>query len=98
MTINMAIYDFLKNIMLNVDKSLPVCSIFCDMTQAFDYVDHKTLIDKLNHYGIRGRTLKLIESFLINVVFCTEFHKEVSWDHFYIYYTSMIYLNQLRNQ
>ncbi|XP_047022644.1 uncharacterized protein LOC124632034 [Helicoverpa zea] len=66
MSINLAIFDFLRNIMLKVDKCTPVCSVLCDMTQAFDYVDHKTLIDKLERYGIRGNILKLINSYLSN--------------------------------
>ena len=35
MTINMAIYDFLNRVISSVDKKRAVCSIYCDMTQAF---------------------------------------------------------------
>lgn len=62
--INMAIFEFLKNIMTAVDKTTPVCSIFCDMTQAFDYVDHKILASKLEAYGVRGNVLELFRSYL----------------------------------
>lgn len=65
-TINMAIYDFLYKIMLNIDKRNPVCAIFCDMTQAFDYVQHDTLLSKLECYGIRGNIHNLIKSYLQN--------------------------------
>lgn len=65
-TINMAIYDFLNDVYTNVDNRIPVCSIYCDMTQAFDYVDHNILLSKLDAYGIRGNVLNLIESYLKN--------------------------------
>lgn len=60
----MAIYDFLKTIYLNVDKTTPICAVFCDMTQAFDYVDHNILAKKLEAYGIRGNILNLLKSYL----------------------------------
>lgn len=63
-TINMAIYDFLYKVITNVDRSNPVCTIFCDMTQAFDHVRHDILLDKLYSYGIRGNVLQLIKSYL----------------------------------
>lgn len=74
-TINMAIFDFLRNVMINVDKRTPVCSIYCDMTQAFDYVDHDILLRKLEAYGIRGNILSLIESYLKNRRQYTEISK-----------------------
>ncbi|KAJ8707631.1 hypothetical protein PYW07_011308 [Mythimna separata] len=64
--INMAIYDLLHNIMLNIDSKTPVCSIYTDMTKAFDYVKHDILLSKLDRYGIRGNVLRLIESYLSN--------------------------------
>lgn len=64
--INMAIFDLLKVIMTNMDKKNPICAIFTDMTKAFDFVKHDTLLTKLNNYGIRGNVLKLIQSYLTN--------------------------------
>lgn len=64
--INMAIYDFLKQVIVNVDRRTPVCSVYCDMTQAFDYVDHNILIKKLEAYGIRGNILELLSTYLSN--------------------------------
>lgn len=65
-TINMAIYEFLHRVMMNMDKRIPVSAIFCDMTQAFDYVNHSDLLRKLEAYGIRGNILNLIQSYLSN--------------------------------
>lgn len=64
--INLAIYDFYKSIITCVDKRCSICAIYCDMTQAFDYVDHEILLNKLESYGIRGNVLSLIKSYLTN--------------------------------
>jgi hypothetical protein len=67
-TINMAIFDFLKTIMINMDHRNVVSAIYCDMTQAFDYVDHSILLNKLDIYGIRGNLGQLMQSYLSNRV------------------------------
>jgi hypothetical protein len=72
MSINLALFDFLKMVMSNVDRRNPVCAVFCDMTQAFDCVDYNILVRKLSSYGIRGNILNLIRSYLTNRKLCTE--------------------------
>lgn len=74
-SINLAIYEFLQNIMQNVDKRTPVCAIFCDMTQAFDCVHYNSLAEKLEAYGVRGNVLELIKSYLHNRKQVTEIIK-----------------------
>jgi hypothetical protein len=43
-----------------------VGGIFCDLTKAFDSVDHKMLLSKLKFYGVQENFLKLIASYFNN--------------------------------
>jgi hypothetical protein len=59
-----ASYNLTKNILqaLNNNKQRGVGSIFCDLTKAFDYVNHNVLTSKSEFYGITGRANNLIKS------------------------------------
>ena len=49
-----------------LDKENFACGIFLDFQKAFDTVDHQTLIQKLNYYGIRGIANNWLSSYLQN--------------------------------
>ena len=38
----------------NMDKCLFSCSVFIDLKKAFDTVDHKVLLHRLDYYGFHG--------------------------------------------
>lgn len=49
-----------------MNKKKSCVGMFLDMSKAFDCVIHKTLLYQLDKLGIRGITLKLLESYLKN--------------------------------
>ena len=59
-----AIYQLTNNILKALDNRCLVGGIFCDLTKAFDCVDHNILLDKLEFYGIKGSANNLIKSYL----------------------------------
>ena len=47
-----------------LDKRQQIDAILLDFSKAFDKVAHRRLATKLQHYGIRNKTLAWIQSFL----------------------------------
>jgi hypothetical protein len=54
----------IKHICEAWEQSLDAIGVFCDLSKAFDCVDHDTLIRKLNHYGMKDKALDLVRSYL----------------------------------
>lgn len=48
------------------ERSQSAIGVFCDLSKAFDCVDHSTLIKKLEFYGVRDKALDLLSSYLSN--------------------------------
>jgi hypothetical protein len=61
-----AIYQLMNNILKALDNKQHVGGMFCDLSKAFDCVDHETLLSKLEYYGVRGTANKLIKSYLVD--------------------------------
>ena len=53
-----AILQFVHDIFSSSERGEYTLGIFVDLSKAFDPVDHEILIFKLEHYGIKGETLK----------------------------------------
>lgn len=56
----------IKNIFQAWENREDSIGVFCDLSKAFDCVDHKTLLLKLKHYGCNDLAIAMIESYLIN--------------------------------
>ena len=52
--------------------------VFLDFKKAFDTINHKILFQKLYRYGIQGRTLNLIKSYLYNRFYYVHFNNSES--------------------
>ena len=62
----MAIIQLVNQISTSIDKEEVSSGIFLDLFKAFDTVNHKILLQKLQNYGIRGIALSWITSYLNN--------------------------------
>ena len=68
-----------KAIRNTLDNRKYGCGIFIDLQKAFDTVSHGILIDKLEHYGVRGNALAWFKSYL------SERYQNVCW-----YYRTLV--------
>lgn len=61
-----AIFDFIDHVSSALSEKKQAMGILCDLSKAFDCVDHKLLLKKLEHYGVRGIANKWFNSYLSN--------------------------------
>ena len=59
-----ALMEITERIKESIDNGKFGCGIFIDLKKAFDTVNHKILLTKQEHYGIRGSILNWFESYL----------------------------------
>ena len=52
-----ALLSIVEEIRKNLDNGIFTCRVFIDLEKAFDTVNHKILLSKLDHYGIRDNAL-----------------------------------------
>ena len=59
-----AILQLVNNISSSFERGEHTLEIFIDLSKTFDTVDHEILISKLEYFGIKGKTLKWLKSYL----------------------------------
>jgi len=59
-----ASYNLINNILEAFENKSTVGGIFCDLTKAFNCVNHTILLSKLEFYGIMGIAYNLMKSYL----------------------------------
>ena len=63
---NHALLNIIENIKEKLDQNIFSCGVFIDLEKAFDTVNHKILVEKLEFYGIRGLCNQWFVSYLSN--------------------------------
>ena len=61
-----ALLTLVEKVTTALDKFCHTIGIFLDFSKAFDTINHDILLDKLYHYGIRGKALEWFRSYLSN--------------------------------
>ena len=61
-----AALELVDRVMCEMDKNYTPINVYLDLSKAFDTLDHKILLDKLQYYGINGVAHRLLESYLSN--------------------------------
>ena len=60
----LALSEFVESTLSSFDKGNAVCAVLLDLSNVFDCVDKKKLLNKIEYYEISGKILKLLESYL----------------------------------
>ena len=75
---NLATIELTTKILQAVDNNEYTIGVFLDLAKAFDTVNHKILLEKPEHYGIRGITLQWSKNYLSNRKRIVEFKSQKS--------------------
>ena len=73
-----AVVYLVDHILEHMYKQQLTGAAFIDLKKAFDLVDHRCLLHKLQHYGVRGRSLNLFKHYLTTRSQRVQYGKELS--------------------
>ena len=65
-SIENAVFTLINNALTELNRRHQAGGTFCDLTKAFDCVNHNNLLNKLFYYGIRGKGHCWLKSYLEN--------------------------------
>src|SRR4029077_14099319 len=65
-SIELALTKLIDIITKSLDAKAYTCCLFIDLKKAFDTVDISILLDKLYHYGFRGKSHQFLNTYLLN--------------------------------
>ena len=68
----------MHRILSEIENKNHVIGIFIDLSKAFDTIAHNKLLNKLEHYGVRGRCYQILRSYLTKRKQQTKFKTEIS--------------------
>ena len=68
----LAITMFYDKLLKNSDENKITCSILLDLSKPFDSVNYDTLLQKLYHYGFRGKMFKSLTQYLSKRHICVK--------------------------
>jgi len=72
-----ALGELFKKIYNNINDSIHTTATFIDLTKAFDKVDHRILLHKLDRYGVKNKEKNWCGSFLKNRTISTKIDKTI---------------------
>ena len=75
---DLAVIDTVNYITSCLDNKLTTCSVFLDLSKAFNTINHKIVLNKLQKYGIRGHPLKRLENYLNHRIQVTKLNSFIS--------------------
>jgi hypothetical protein len=79
-------FSLINTILTAMNNNVKIRGIFCDLQKAFDCVNHKTLMDKVEFYSIERKFKTLIESCLtgryqkVSLNNNTNIHSSFKWE------------------